>query len=161
ALDSETEVNSLPALSAGYVTFGSLNNPCKLTDTTLRLWSRVFDRLATARLVLMAAEGDARRRLAPRLARAGIDPARVSFLPVRARDAIRRTYREIDLGLVPRPYNGHTTSLDAVWMGVPVVTRIGTTVAGRAGLSQLANLGLSELAAASDEAFVETAVGLA
>jgi protein O-GlcNAc transferase len=143
------------------VTFGSLNNPCKLTDTTLRLWSRVFERLPTACLVLMAAEGEARRSLAQRLAQAGIDPARVRFLPFRPRDAYLRSYHEIDLGLDTLPYNGHTTSLDALWMGVPVVTRIGPTVAGRAGLSQLANLGLADLAADSDEAFVETAVSLA
>ncbi|HTR11527.1 MAG TPA: tetratricopeptide repeat protein [Paraburkholderia sp.] len=160
-LASEPEVNALPVLSAGHITFGSLNNPCKLTQATLHLWARVFGRLPTARLVLMAAEGDARRRLAERLAQAGIDPARVRFLPFRPRDAYLRSYHEIDLGLDTLPYNGHTTSLDALWMGVPVVTRIGPTVAGRAGLSQLANLGLAELAADSDEAFVETAVSVA
>ena len=59
------------------------------------------------------------------------------------------------------PYNGHTTSLDSFWMGVPVVTRIGTTVVGRAGWSQLCNLGIKELAAQSDEQFVKIAVELA
>ncbi|WP_028210990.1 tetratricopeptide repeat protein [Paraburkholderia mimosarum] len=160
-LASEPEVNALPASSAGYVTLGSLNNPCKLTDTTLRLWARVFARLPTARLVLMAAEGGAQRRLAQRLAHAGIDPSRVRFLPFRPRDAYLRSYHEFDLSLDTLPYNGHTTSLDAFWMGVPVVTRIGPTVAGRAGLSQLANLGLPDLAADSHEAFVEAAVSLA
>ncbi|WP_233885208.1 tetratricopeptide repeat protein [Paraburkholderia flagellata] len=161
ALASEPEVNALPASSAGHVTFGSLNNPCKLTDSTLNLWARVFARLPHVRLVLMAAEGEARRHLVQRLARAGIDPARVRFLPFRPRADYLRSYHEIDLGLDTLPYNGHTTSLDALWMGVPVVTRIGPTVAGRAGLSQLANLGLAELAADSDDAFVETAVSLA
>lgn len=157
----EPEVNALPASGTGYVTFGSLNNPCKLTDTTLNLWARVFARLPAARLVLMAAAGEARRGLAQRLAQAGIAPARVRFLPFRPRADYLRSYHEIDLGLDTLPYNGHTTSLDALWMGVPVVTRIGPTVAGRAGLSQLANLGLAELAADSDDAFVETAVSLA
>lgn len=161
ALDSHTEVNALPAESAGHVTFGSLNNPCKLTDTTFRLWARVFERLPTARLVLLAPEGDARGRIVPRLAHAGIDITRVVFLPFRARGAYLRSYHEIDIGLDTLPYNGHTTSLDALWMGVPVVTCVGATVAGRAGLSQLANLGLTELAADSDQAFVETAVALA
>jgi predicted O-linked N-acetylglucosamine transferase (SPINDLY family) len=160
-LDSDTEVNALPAPRVGHVTFGSLNNPCKLAQATLRLWARVFDRLPSARLVLMAAEGDARTHLAQRLARAGIDPARVRFVPFRPRDAYLRGYHEIDIGLDTLPYNGHTTSLDALWMGVPVVTRVGPTVAGRAGLSQLANLGLVELAADSDDAFVESAVSLA
>ncbi|WP_321935651.1 tetratricopeptide repeat protein [Paraburkholderia sp. J8-2] len=161
ALASEPEVNALPASSTGHVTFGSLNNPCKLTDSTLNVWSRVFARLPDARLVLMAAEGEARRRLVQRLAQAGIDAARVRFLPFRPRADYLRSYHEIDIGLDTLPYNGHTTSLDALWMGVPVVTRIGPTVAGRAGLSQLANLDLTELAADSDDAFVETAVSLA
>lgn len=161
ALASDHEVNALPASNTECVTFGSLNNPCKLTDATLNLWARVFARLPAARLVLMAAEGEARRRLVQRHAQAGIDPARVRFLPFRPRTDYLRSYHEIDIGLDTLPYNGHTTSLDALWMGVPVVTRIGPTVAGRAGLSQLANLGLTELAAGSDDAFVATAVSLA
>ncbi|WP_322014742.1 tetratricopeptide repeat protein [Paraburkholderia sp. J12] len=155
------EVGALPAASAGHVTFGSLNNPCKLTAATLALWAPVFAHLPSARLVLMAQEGDARRRIAGRLAQAGIDPARVRFVPFRAREAYLRGYHEIDIGLDSLPYNGHTTSLDALWMGVPVVTRVGPTVAGRAGLSQLANLGLDALAAESDAACVATAVDLA
>ncbi|MFP6560555.1 tetratricopeptide repeat protein [Paraburkholderia sp. B3] len=160
-LAMEPEVNPLPAASAGHVTFGSLNNPCKLTPATLRLWARVFARLPSAHLVLMAPEGDARRRICARLAQAGIDPVRARFVPFRARDAYLRGYHEIDIGLDSLPYNGHTTTLDALWMGVPVVTRIGPTVAGRAGLSQLVNLGLEALAADSDETFAETAVDLA
>jgi protein O-GlcNAc transferase len=160
-LTAEPQVNALPAASAGYVTFGSLNNPCKLTAATLQLWARVFDRLPSARLVLLAPEGHARERIAQRLAEAGIEPARVRFLPFRPRDAYLRSYHEIDIGLDSLPYNGHTTTLDALWMGVPVVTRVGTTVAGRAGLSQLANLGLEALAADSDDGFTEIAVDLA
>ncbi|PLZ04312.1 hypothetical protein CY652_01160 [Burkholderia sp. WAC0059] len=154
-------VNALPALERGHVTFGSLNNTCKLTDRTLGLWSAVLRALPDARLLLMAAGGEARAKLAGRLARSGIDPRRVDFVPFRPRDAYLRTYHAIDLGLDTLPYNGHTTSLDSFWMGVPVVTRIGATAAGRAGLSQLANLGLDDLAAESDEAFVRTAVALA
>ncbi len=160
-LASEPAVNALPAMKAGYVTLGSLNNPCKLTDATLELWARVFAALPNARLLLMAAQGDAQARLTARLARHGIDAARVRFVPFQPRDAYLRTYHEIDLGIDTLPYNGHTTTLDALWMGVPVVTRVGATCAGRAGLSQLANLGLDALAAFSDEDFVQTVVSLA
>lgn len=160
-LAREPAVNPLPAMKAGYVTLGSLNNPCKLTDSTLALWARVFAALPHARLMLMAAQGDAQARLAARLARHGIDAARVRFVPFQSREAYLRTYHEIDLGIDTLPYNGHTTTLDALWMGVPVVTRVGATCAGRAGLSQLANLGLDALAAFSDEDFVQTVVSLA
>jgi predicted O-linked N-acetylglucosamine transferase (SPINDLY family) len=70
-------------------------------------------------------------------------------------------YHRIDVGLDPFPCNGHTTSLDALWMGVPTVTLIGQTVVGRAGWSQLCNLGLQELAAQTPQQYVALAVQLA
>jgi predicted O-linked N-acetylglucosamine transferase (SPINDLY family) len=87
----------------------------------------------------------------------GIAPERIEFVAYQPRPEYLRTYHRIDVGLDTLPYNGHTTSLDAMWMGVPVITRIGTTVVGRAGLSQLSNLGLSELVAQSDDDFVRIA----
>ncbi|PXW18404.1 tetratricopeptide repeat protein [Paraburkholderia caballeronis] len=154
-------VNALPALATGRITFGCLNNPCKLTDRTLRLWAGVFDALPAARMVLMVPPGASRARIAQRMHAQGLDAARVDFVSFRPRAAYLATYHTIDVGLDTFPYNGHTTSLDALWMGVPVVTRVGGTAAGRAGLSQLANLDLLELAAHDDAAFVETAVALA
>lgn len=154
------EVNPLPALTNGYVTFGCLNNPCKLTDRTLSLFGKVMSALPGSRLLLLAPKGRRRELLIERIERNGIDAGRVSFVPFQPRSAYLQTYHQIDLGLDTLPYNGHTTSLDSYWMGVPVVTRIGQTCAGRAGLSQLFNLGLTELAAESDEAFVKIAKDL-
>ena len=73
----------------------------------------------------------------------------------------RQYYHGIDIALDTVPYNGHTTSLDALWMGVPVVTLVGQTVVGRAGLCQLMNLGLPELIASGPEQYVQIAVELA
>jgi predicted O-linked N-acetylglucosamine transferase (SPINDLY family) len=70
-------------------------------------------------------------------------------------------YRRIDVGLDSFPYNGHSTSLDSFWMGVPVITLVGETVVGRAGLSQLTNLGRTELIAHTPEEYVRTAAELA
>jgi protein O-GlcNAc transferase len=151
----------LPALTAGHVTFGCLNNPCKLSDHTLRMWAGVMRRLESAQLVLMVSGGSAREHVMQRLKCHGIDTQRVRFVPFRPRADYLKTFHEIDLALDTFPYNGHTTSLDSFWMGVPVVTRVGQTAAGRAGLSQLSNLGLDELAAHSDEEFVCVAVELA
>src|SRR5262249_24747540 len=67
----------------------------------------------------------------------------------------------IDMALDPLPYNGHTTSLDAFWMGVPTLTLLGKTVVGRAGWSQLCNLGMQELAAETAEQLIELATRLA
>lgn len=155
------DVNALPAFDSGFVTFGCLNNPCKLTDRTLQMWRDVLHEIGTARLLLMAPQGSARTRLLERLASHGIGSERVRFVPFQSRSDYLRTYHEIDIGLDTFPYNGHTTSLDASWMGVPVVTRVGATAVGRAGLSQSMNLGLGELVAHSDEQFVEIAARLA
>lgn len=158
---SQETVNPLPAETDGVVTFGCLNNPCKLTDRTLAMWAGVMRALPTSRLLLMAPPGRPRERFAARLSVKGIGIERVSFQSFRPRCEYLRTYHDIDLGLDTFPYNGHTTSLDSFWMGVPVVTRVGQTAVGRGGLSQLCNLGLCELAAETDEQFVQLAIDLA
>jgi predicted O-linked N-acetylglucosamine transferase (SPINDLY family) len=113
-----------------------------------------------ARLVLLAPPGRHRERLSERLAARGVDAARIRFVPFQPRARYLDEYHEIDLGLDTLPYNGHTTSLDSCWMGVPVISRMGGTCAGRGGLSQLFNLELLELAAATDAAFLNAAVAL-
>jgi predicted O-linked N-acetylglucosamine transferase (SPINDLY family) len=157
-LTAEPQVNSLPALERGYLTLGCLNNPCKLTDETLRLWGRVMQAISDSRLLLLAPPGRHGLRVSQRLAAHGIAEERVDFVPYRTRALYLRSYYDIDLGLDTVPYNGHTTSLDSLWMGVPTITRVGQTCVGRGGLSQLFQLGLCELAAATDEAFVGAAV---
>ncbi|HUO80438.1 MAG TPA: tetratricopeptide repeat protein [Steroidobacteraceae bacterium] len=160
-LSEPLAVGELPALRHGHVTFGCLNNPCKLSEATLALWAAVLARLPAARLLLLAPPGRYRARLLGRLARRGVAAARVGFVPYRPRAEYLRSYADIDLCLDTVPYNGHTTSLDALWMGVPVVSRVGRTAVGRGGLSQLYQVGLAELAADTDQGFVEAAVGLA
>jgi protein O-GlcNAc transferase len=153
-------VNELPAIERGYLTLGCLNNPCKLTDHTLRLWGGVMRALPDARLLLMAPPGRHRRHLSQRLGAQGIAAERIDFHPFQPRAAYLYSYHDIDLGLDTFPYNGHTTSLDSLWMGVPVVTRVGRTSVGRGGLSQLFQMDLLELAAESDETFVGIAAAL-
>jgi protein O-GlcNAc transferase len=153
-------VNALPAIERGHVTFGCLNNPCKLTEQTLRLWARVMQAVPGSRLELLAPPGRHRQRLLERLAVHGM-AERVGFVPYRARAEYLLSYHGIDIGLDTFPYNGHTTSLDSLWMGVPTVTRVGETCVGRGGLSQLFQIGLTELAAETDAAFTAAAVALA
>lgn len=152
----ELPVAPLPALAAGRVTFGSLNNFRKVTDRALELWASVLKAIPESRLILLAPPGNSRRRVLDRL-----DSRQVEFVDRLERAAYLKIYDRIDIGLDTVPYNGHTTSLDSFWMGVPVVTLIGRTVVGRAGWSQLCNLDLRELAARTPEKFVEIAVALA
>ncbi len=152
------EVNELPALASGRVTFGCLNNFCKVNPGVLHLWRRVLERVPGSRMTLLVPPGDARRRVLREL---GVGAERVGFVEFALRPDYLRRYLGIDLCLDTTPYNGHTTTLDSLWMGVPVVSLSGETVVSRAGRSMLGNLGLGELAVGTADAFVETAAGLA
>jgi predicted O-linked N-acetylglucosamine transferase (SPINDLY family) len=157
----DIQVGALPALASGCITFGSLNNFCKVNDTVLTLWSRVLRAVDHSRLLMAAPDGSARARTLDRLRRDGIDASRIDFVGHLARDQYLRAYHRIDIGLDTFPYNGHTTSLDSLWMGVPVITLVGQRVVSRAGWSQLSNLNLTELAADSPDNFVRIACELA
>ncbi|MGA3068213.1 MAG: tetratricopeptide repeat protein [Tepidisphaeraceae bacterium] len=153
--------NALPALTAGFITFGSLNNFTKISDPTLRLWAAAMKSVPGSRLLLLAPQGSARQRVLATFKNLAVDPARVEFVDRQPRARYLQLHHRIDIALDTLPYNGHTTSLDAFWMGVPVVTLAGQTVVGRAGISQLNNLGLPELIAATGEQFVQIVSDLA
>jgi protein O-GlcNAc transferase len=154
-------VGPLPAKRQGHVAFGSLNNLLKVGEPCVALWARVLRRVASSTLTLLAPAGDARERLLDLFEAHGVERGRVDFVEYQAREAYLATYGRIDIGLDTIPYGGHTTSLDALWMGVPVVTLVGSTVVGRAGLCHARNLELPELVAWSPEEFVNVAAGLA
>ncbi|HWE04454.1 MAG TPA: tetratricopeptide repeat protein [Tepidisphaeraceae bacterium] len=160
-IEATPDVGPLPAGDGGAVTFGCLNNFCKINGDVLALWASVMRAVPDSRLLLLAPRGQARSRALAALANMAIDSARVSFVEHQPRPQYFATYNRIDIGLDTFPYNGHTTGLDAFWMGVPVITLVGHTAVGRAGLSQLTNLGLPELAAFDAEQFVEIATRLA
>jgi protein O-GlcNAc transferase len=154
-------VNSLPALETGFVTFGWLNNFCKINEDVLVLWAQVLRQVENSRLLLLASQGSHRQRILDRLAREGIEPGRVEFVGRKSHHEYLELYHRIDLGLDSFPYNGHTTSFDSLWMGVPVVTLVGQTAVSRAGWCLLSNLGLTDLAGRTAEQFMRRAVELA
>jgi predicted O-linked N-acetylglucosamine transferase (SPINDLY family) len=159
--DEEPAVAPLPSSKKGMITFGCLNNFCKVNDRVLELWAKVLRAVNGSRLFLLAKEGSHRQRALDFLESRGIIRDRVEFSPMRPRRDYQALYHRIDIGLDTFPYNGHTTSLDSFWMGVPVVTVVGNSAVGRAGFSQLMNLGLQQLAARTPDDFVGTAVQLA
>ncbi len=154
-------VNPLPALANGFVTFGCLNNFSKINEPVLKLWAMVLHAVADSRLVLLTPPGSQRRITGDALKQEGIEPQRVEFAPPLPREQYLELYQRIDIGLDSFPYNGHTTSLDSFWMGVPVVTLVGQTAVARAGWCQLCNLGLQDLAANDAAQFVQIATALA
>ena len=157
----EPQVGPLPALKNGFITFGCLNNFCKVNDGVLELWSHALRAVPNSRLLLLAPEGSNRQKTRAFMAKHGVNGDRVIFFARRPRSEYLALNQQIDIGLDTLPYNGHTTSMDSMWMGVPVVTLVGKTVVGRAGLSQLSNLGLKDLAATAPDEFTRLAVNLA
>ncbi|MGA3067510.1 MAG: tetratricopeptide repeat protein, partial [Tepidisphaeraceae bacterium] len=155
------DVNPLPALTSNHITFGCLNNFCKVNDQVLELWSAVMRRVPNSRLILLVPKGSARRRVEELFHRQQITPDRLELIDRTPREKYLLVYHRIDIGLDTFPYNGHTTSLDSLWMGVPVITLEGKTVVGRAGCSQLTNLNLPELIAKTSEEYIQIVANLA
>ncbi len=162
------DVSPAPANANGFVTFGCLNNLCKVSPGALEVWAEILARVPNSRLILHAKEGSHRERIRQRFLDLGVnlrsgvnDHDRLLFVPMLSLRSYFALYGQIDLSLDPFPYCGGTTTLDALWMGVPVITLAGETAVGRGGVSILSNLGLADLIARSKSAYVETAVRMA
>lgn len=160
-LTSEDRVSPLPAESTRHVTFGCLNNFCKVNAGVIELWARVLREVDGSRLILLVPPGETLRRTLDAFESLDVDRSRIEAVGYQARLPYLATYRRIDVCLDTFPYGGHTTSLDAFWMGVPVITLVGPTVVGRAGLCQAMNLGLPELVTTTGDEYVTRAVALA
>jgi protein O-GlcNAc transferase len=148
-------VSALPALTNRQITFGSFNNAQKLTDATLSLWRRMLAAMPDAHLqVAGIPEGWARHRIGKALA---VDAGRLTFLPRLAVKEYRQALSAVDIALDPMPFSGATTTLDALWQGVPVLTLPGATSCSRSTASLLTTLGLAEFIARDEEDFVRRA----
>jgi protein O-GlcNAc transferase len=157
-LTSKDAVPSLPDRNGDEITFGCLNNFCKIHEGVISLWSRALNGVKNSRMILRVPLGSARQRTAQSFESHGVSSERIEFVDYyQPRLEYLATYHRIDVCLDTFPVGGHTTNLDAFWMGVPVVTRVGETVIGRGGLSIAMNLGLPELVARTDEEFVQIA----
>lgn len=155
-------VGPTPALANGYVTFGSFQSVVKITDAMLGLWARILVELPQARLRLQnkqLAQESVRAKLLARLAQAGIAADRVELAgPVPGREAYLATHRQVDIILDTFPYNGITTTCEALWMGVPTVTLAGQTLLSRQGASLLSCAGLANWVAFDDASYIALAV---
>jgi protein O-GlcNAc transferase len=159
--DADVEVNLLPALKNDYVTFGCLNNFWKVNDPLIELWAQILLGADKSKLKLRAPPGGPRQRLLEKFKRQGIDPGRIQFAERTPQRQYWQLYHDIDVTLDTIPYGGHTTAMDSIWMGVPVVSLAGKLPVGRAGVTILSNTGLPELATASPDQYVNVAVQLA
>jgi protein O-GlcNAc transferase len=143
------------------VTFGSFNNPAKLNARVLALWGEILRRVPGARLLFRYRNWFANAGLRARVRRAcGSDVgARIDFEADQPWSLA--LYNDIDIALDPFPFAGAATTFDALWMGVPVITLLGATIAARQTVAMARAVKLSELIAVSPEDYVAKAVGLA
>lgn len=159
------EVAPLPAATRGSVTFGSFNSPQKISPPTIDAWARILDAVPGSRLILKSIafiEPTRQQYFRDRFAERHITADRIELRqPQRALADHLGSYAEIDIALDPFPYNGTTTTCEAMWMGVPMVSLIGDRHAGRVGFDLLSQVGLAELAAADVDTYVANAVALA
>jgi predicted O-linked N-acetylglucosamine transferase (SPINDLY family) len=159
SLERDLPVGPLPAGTAGFITFGCLNSPRKIHAGVLSLWARVLHAVPGSRLFVYIDE-HAQEAVRRTIEAAGVRPERVDFGGRVSRRAYLERYHRIDIVLDTFPFAGGTTSLDAIWMGVPFVTLSGEPTLQRAGVSIAMNLGLPELVATSEEEFVVKSVEL-
>src|SRR5947209_4253878 len=150
-----------PFLTKGFITFGSFNNAAKITRKMLCLWKQILDRVPGSRLLLKnKALDDAGIREC--FGRCGIDPGRLVLAPPEMSHLNHLDrYREVDIALDTFPYHGTTTTCEATWMGVPVITLAGEVHRARVGVSLLNSLGLPQFIAKTPQQYVELATNLA
>ena len=163
--DDAPAVSKLPALENGYITFGSFNHFAKINSAVLDLWARLLVRLRSARLLLKArslADPETTAQVLAAFARRGVGEDRITLrsdeLSVPAQLGL---YHGVDIALDTFPYNGTTTTCEALWMGMPVVTLAGQTHVSRVSASLLTHLGRSEWIAHSEDEYIEKCVRLA
>ncbi|MFD2112986.1 tetratricopeptide repeat protein [Thiorhodococcus fuscus] len=163
--DSDLSIGLPPSQRNGYVTFGSFNTLAKISPITLDLWGRVLQTVPESRLHLKssrAADINAWSRVLDDLEARGIARWRIEILPlVQSYQGHLALYQHIDIALDTFPYQGTTTTCEALFMGVPVITLAGDRHASRVGVSLLTQVGLPELIAASAEDYVRIAKTLA
>jgi predicted O-linked N-acetylglucosamine transferase (SPINDLY family) len=154
-----------PSAAGAPLTFGSFNNAAKLGPEVIATWSRVLRRVPGARLLLKSRqfEDDAtRERFRGAFVEAGVPVESVELVGwIPAIESHLEHYARVDVGLDPFPYNGTTTTCEALWMGVPVVALAGDRHAARVGVSVLERAGLADLVVADETAYVERAADLA
>ena len=159
AIEEAPPVAPLPAARAGFITFASFNSPTKLNGQVIGLWAEVLKSNPGSKLLLkyknFYAQASLRDPVAAGFAARGIAGDRVIFAA--SRDTLAAhlgRYGDVDIALDPFPFNGATTTFQALWMGVPVVTLAGETFISRAAGSILHHAGLGELAVDTPEAYV-------
>uniref|UniRef100_A0A6M2F748 O-GlcNAc transferase C-terminal domain-containing protein n=1 Tax=Populus davidiana TaxID=266767 RepID=A0A6M2F748_9ROSI len=158
-------VTPSPALSNGFITFGSFNNLAKITPKVLQVWARILCAVPNSRLVVKCKPfccDSVRQRFLTMLEQLGLEPLHVDLLPlILLNHDHMQAYSLMDISLDTFPYAGTTTTCESLYMGVPCVTMAGAVHAHNVGASLLSNVGLGHLVAKNEEEYVQSALQLA
>jgi predicted O-linked N-acetylglucosamine transferase (SPINDLY family) len=159
------ELAPLPMQTAGFVTFGAFNSIQKLTELNVRMWSKVLCELPTSRLLLKSVplnEAALVESMLERFGAYGVSRERIDVVGITpTREEHLGLYAKVDIHFDTYPYNGTTTTCEALWQGVPTLTLAGERHRSRVGLSILHQVGLAEWVTFSEQEFVERAISKA
>ncbi|GET40205.1 DUF5672 family protein [Microseira wollei] len=159
------EVSSSPVLEKGHITFGCFNNLSKVNPQLISYWANILKNVPESRMLIKSwtlADSGMRDSLHRLFQQQGIEPNRLELSGwIAAKNEHLSLYNQVDIALDTFPYNGTTTTCEAMWMGVPVITLAGQTHVSRVGVSLLSSVGWEELIAQSPEAYIQKAVNLA
>jgi predicted O-linked N-acetylglucosamine transferase (SPINDLY family) len=161
APDQAPEVAPLPALKTGHITYGSFNNLAKHNDRVIALWSRLLQAQPEARLIIKNGslnDVQTAQSLKDRFAQHGITEQLELIGRIPEQNGHLALYGRIDVALDTFPYNGTTTTCEALWMGIPVMTLEGDRHAGRVGVSLLNQIGHAEWIAPDEDAYIAKAI---
>ena len=162
--DYAADVGPSPCLNNGYITFGCFNNLAKISGPAIALWAEILKQVPESRLLLKTmalASERARARLKSLFTVHGVSEDRILLEPGVPHRALFAEYGRVDIGLDPFPYSGGLTTIEALWMGVPVVTLSGETFASRHSTSHLNNAGLEELICEDPATYVSKVLEIA
>ena len=155
------DVACLPAVANGYITFGYFGRTVRLNDAVLAAWARILHAVPGSRLMLNSApfgEPASREQMTARFAALGIDSARLELVHTSPQPRTWAAYGEVDIALDPFPHNAGTTTIEALWQGVPVLSLAGRPTVGRFGAAILHAIGLDDWVTNDVDAYVARAV---
>ena len=162
--DYAPEAGPLPFERHGFITFGCFNNPAKVNNLVLSTWAEILKAVRKSRLILksrnMDAEGN-RNRILDQFGAHGVEESRLTLEGRSPHSELLARYNDVDIALDTFPYSGGLTTCEALWMGVPVITKPGETFSSRHSLSHLTNVGATDLVADDLPDYVSKAVELA
>ena len=161
APDFDVQISDLPVIKNGYVTFGSFNHLSKINDEVISLWSKILKSIPKSKIFLKTKQlnnSHLKEKIISKFKENGINLNSIILEEDTSRSKLLNSYNKVDIALDPFPYSGGVTSLEAIWMGVPVLTKKGFKFASRTTESIIHNSGMSDWVANDENEYVKKAI---